>query len=156
MRTVCFAAFAALALTACGGGDETAATPGVGTAAAAPTPAGETAASVLVLTAGGLAVTGTMPRPIAFGTPKAEFVEAVNAVLGPAPLPESENAECPAGPVTVIDWNGLSATVQDDRFAGWLIQDGPLKTSSGWASRARARRSSGTGVSVGSGLDARA
>jgi hypothetical protein len=61
-------------------------------------------------------------RPLKFGeaTP-AEVEEALAAFGSPQ---QSSNSECPAGPLTFMEWtNGLQAAFQDGKFAGWWASE---------------------------------
>ena len=127
MDKLVLALFAAVSLVACGEG----AAPAGDVTAASAGASQDVSSSKLTPSPDGLIVSGATPREIRFGTPKAVLLSAVNAVLGPPTLPEGVNPNCPTGPVTVIDWNGLSAILEDDRFAGWLIREGALETASG-------------------------
>ena len=68
-------------------------------------------------------------RPVAFGTPEAEAVAAVERLRGAAPE-RTENAECGAGPVQFATWpDGFAMHVQDGTFVGWALNDGAGEVS---------------------------
>lgn len=66
-----------------------------------------------------IAADGGVPRPLDFGTTKAETLSALRARGAPA---LTRNAECGAGPLEFADWpDGLQLVFQDGMFAGWAI-----------------------------------
>ena len=72
-------------------------------------------------------------RPLAFGTPKADVVGALESVRGPAG--KGVNQDCGAGPVQYANWSdGLSLVFQNGEFAGWGLDrraSGALATADG-------------------------
>lgn len=61
-------------------------------------------------------------RPLPFGTPKADLLASLERVRGPAD--QGTNEDCPIGPVQYAAWaDGLTLFFQDDRFAGWSLDD---------------------------------
>jgi hypothetical protein len=76
-----------------------------------------------------LASTGSA-RPLPFGTPAADALRFLNAVLEATPVDEGLNADCA---VEYATWeNGLTAWFALGRFAGWSVGRGsPLTTVNG-------------------------
>lgn len=56
----------------------------------------------------------------AFGDPRAEVVAAVAAIRG-APTGTGSNAECGAGPMEFVRFDGLTLNFQHERFVGWSV-----------------------------------
>jgi len=73
-------------------------------------------------------------RHITFGRPRDEAVDAARAALG-APEGEAEMAECGAGPMTMVEFEGgLTFNIMDGNFVGWSldgVQQGSITTTSG-------------------------
>ena len=71
-------------------------------------------------------------RPIAFGTPMATVIAALDASFGAAPVEQSVNAECGAGPILQARWaNGFVALSQEENFLGWDSREAGLTTADG-------------------------
>ncbi len=72
-------------------------------------------------------------RAISYGTPAADALNAVTALLG-APTDRGTNAECGAGAVDFVTFHGgLQLVLQRDRFVGWTARpngEQPLRTMS--------------------------
>lgn len=99
------------------------------TAAAASVPAGQPAASRVVLAADGVDVGAGR---LAFGGGREQVLASVGAVLG-APQQQGTNEECPAG-LLGFTWyvGGLQLVFQDSAFVGWFAQEGSaLRTAKG-------------------------
>jgi hypothetical protein len=77
----------------------------------------------VVLEATGLRVVnseGGAARPLAFGMPADQTLQALTAAFGRPPVERGTNAECGAGPLEIVQWEGgFTALFQEDRFAGW-------------------------------------
>jgi len=142
---------AVLALTlsiaaACSGGNEG--------AQAGPAPAGNAAAPAPDQRPGNAAATASAPREtalalsseglqavdagsgrtsmIAFGRPVGEAVAAVSRITGERPTDDSVNEECGAGPTRIIRFgDGLHLLAQEDRFAGWSVDQAGHTTMDG-------------------------
>ena len=72
-------------------------------------------------------------RPLAFGAPLEQTIEALNRTLGGPPSERGTNAECGAGPLVIAEWGErFTALFQDDRFVGWEAGPG-VSTADGIA-----------------------
>ncbi|HEX6371860.1 MAG TPA: hypothetical protein VF006_23255 [Longimicrobium sp.] len=99
-------------------------------AAAPVAAAAEPAAGGVVLAADGVEVGGAAGR-LAFGSGREQVLAAVGAVLG-TPTEQGTNEECPAGPLSHVQYAGLQLVFQDGGFVGWFAQEGsPLRTARG-------------------------
>ena len=111
-------------------------------APAPPAPADAAAGPALALDGEGLRLvdrSSGRTRPIAFGTPEAQVLAALQPLRGP-PAERSTNEECGAGPLAFAEWpDDLQLVFQEGRFVGWWVDDPGLTTMSG--------------VGVGSSLD---
>ncbi len=69
-------------------------------------------------------------RPLPFGTPAADALSFVSAVLGAAPVEQGENVDCAAA---YARWaNGLTVWFARGELAGWSVGQGsPLTTVDG-------------------------
>ena len=82
--------------------------------------------------------TTTSASPIPFGRPKADVLNLLDRLRGPAV--KGVNQDCGIGPVEYATWpDGLTLVFQDDRFVGW-----------GLGGRAAGVFSTASGVSPGS------
>lgn len=62
--------------------------------------------------------------PVDFGTPRQEALDRVAKARG-AVIDQGDNDECGAGPLSYANFGGnLSLLFQDDKFAGWSINEG--------------------------------
>lgn len=84
----------------------------------------------LVPDGGGLQPAGSDLR-IDFGRDKAGVVEAVSRLLSARPGSDVVNAECGAGPVNTVSWDGLDLTFMDGDFLGWIVDDAALAAAGG-------------------------
>ncbi len=99
-------------------------------------PNAPTATALLALDGEGLRVVNSATgstRAIGYGTPAADVLSAVTAMLG-TPTDRGTNAECGAGAVDFVTFpGGLQLVLQRDRFVGWTARpngDQPLRTMS--------------------------
>jgi len=118
---------------------------GAAPAAAAPAPAGNMASNsaavqkqpptALALATDGLQVVDTASgstRTIAFGRPMDEAVAAVSRTTGERPTQDGTNSECGAGPTRIVEFrDGLKMLAQDNRFAGWEVDQAGHTTQDG-------------------------
>jgi len=118
---------------------------GAAPAAAAPAPAGNTSANraatqkqpptMLALATDGLQVVDTASgstRTIAFGRPMDGAVAAVSRTTGERATEDGTNSECGAGPARIVAFgDGLQLLAQDDRFAGWEVDEAGHTTQDG-------------------------
>lgn len=141
------AALSAALLTACGGGGrESGASDGESevrpAAAVVPPPTVR-----LALDRQGIrlidASTGST-RPVPFGAPGAEAIDAVTATSG-AQLRREPDQDCGAGALDVVTFaGGLSLLVQEGRFVGWSVA-APLEVSPAPGSSPRTTNGIGVG-----------
>ena len=72
-------------------------------------------------------------RPLAFGAPLEQSIEALSRAFGGPPSEHGTNAECGAGPMVIVKWGQrFTALFQDDRFVGWEAGQG-VSTADGVA-----------------------
>ncbi len=84
----------------------------------------------LVPDGGGVQPVGSDLR-IDFGRDKAGVVEAVSRLVGARPSSDVTNAECGAGPVNTVSWDGLDLTFMEGDFLGWIVDDPALAVAGG-------------------------
>jgi hypothetical protein len=132
---------AAVLAAGCGDDDEGTATTGstvTTTTAAATTSTPATTTTVVddvellvVLTPDGVGFTtadsGSMNR-VDFGSAQELTVDLVTRSLG-APIEESPQPDCPAGPADQSTFDGISLTFQDGTFVGWSVAKGSTLTT---------------------------
>ena len=92
------------------------------------TPSGQDAAEAAQ---GGLALEGEGLRAFtAQGSARA--LNAVSTLLGTETPQVTTNSECGAGPTQFAEYpNGLQLAFQDDKFAGWFLDEAGLTTADG-------------------------
>ena len=59
---------------------------------------------------------------VEFGQPRATVIASIAAALG-KPTATGSNADCPSGPVDYASFGPLDLHFEDDRFAGWVIDE---------------------------------
>jgi len=112
--------------------------------AATPAPTGpgaDVATTPAALAEGGLAIEGEglrifdasgAARALPFETPQATVIAAVTASAGGMAPEQSTNAECGAGPTQFAQYSsGLNLLFQDEKFAGWFLDEPGLTTVDG-------------------------
>ena len=87
-------------------------------------------APALRLAADGLRPDGTELR-IDFGRAKSGVIPAVTRLIGKPPSDDVTNAECGAGPVNTVSWDGLHLNFMNGDFLGWVADDPAFATTSG-------------------------
>jgi len=109
----------------------------------APPPAAEPEAAPETAEAaqGGLALEGEglraftaqgSARPLPFGMSQDMVLTAVSTLLGAETPQVTTNSECGAGPTQFAEYpNGLQLAFQDDKFAGWFLDEAGLTTADG-------------------------
>lgn len=117
-----------LALAACGAGDsgDTPSEPIADSSMAAG------AKEEIDLNADGLTVPpqdGDDALEVPFGSMRAATEATLGQVLGEA-ISRQENDECPAGPMEMTRYQGLTLNFQEGRFVGWIAEDPYLPTES--------------------------
>lgn len=71
-------------------------------------------------------------RPLPFGTAQDMTLTAVSTLLGADTPSVTTNSECGAGPMQFAKYpNGLQLAFQDDKFAGWFLDEAGLTTADG-------------------------
>lgn len=68
---------------------------------------------------------------LAFGASQEEVEQAVGRVRGAEAI-RSTNEECGAGPMAFTSFLGLRLNFQNDKFVGWIAEDGAVASPSGW------------------------
>ncbi len=69
---------------------------------------------------------------IAYGRPMDEVIGAVSRITGERPTGDSVNNDCGAGPTRIVQFgDGLSLLGQEDRFAGWSVDEAGHTTLNG-------------------------
>lgn len=131
------AAIAVLALAACDGSpapEAPAPEPGAPTTIV-PDRAPETRASgALALEGEGLRAFTDQgsARPLPFGTAQDITLTAVSTLLGADTPAVTTNSECGGGPMQFAEYpNGLQLAFQDNKFAGWFLDEAGLTTADG-------------------------
>ena len=80
-------------------------------------------AGAVRLTGDGVAVTGAEGTTLAFDSPRDAVEAELTRVLG-EPVERVSNQECGAGPVETTSFaGGLSLNFQDERLAGWVLDN---------------------------------
>ena len=102
------------------------------------TPSGQDAAEAAQ---GGLALEGEglraftaqgSARALPFGMSQDMVLNAVSTLLGTETPQVTTNSECGAGPTQFAEYpNGLQLAFQDDKFAGWFLDEAGLTTADG-------------------------
>jgi len=65
---------------------------------------------------------GDAALEVPFGSKRAAAEATLAVVLGSV-VERRENDECPAGPMAMTEYRGVTLNFQDDRFVGWFATD---------------------------------
>ncbi len=92
----------------------------------------------------GLAIAGNDQR-IDFGRAEAGAIAAVTKVLGAAPVSRTDNAECGAGPATLVKYDRIDLLFQGGAFRGWSTDDPRTAAANGLSAGITRRQLEGGG-----------